>query len=322
MNIDKISSYLCDRGSLSNDEITMIEHLKSTDCEFRSLYDEMEASMLIADAAFDDEHVEANDLVWSKIESNIKNNNNFYFSKRKFYSLVAVAAIILIMCGVGLNHILNSFSAKHDIVTIQTGTGSIVTHLSDGSDVTVNANSILKYSGDFNKSNRDITLDGEAWFDVKKSSAPFVVYSNKISVTALGTSFNIKSFGRTTVVTLNTGKVFVANAITHDSLTTLIPGEKAIIDENMNVRTEPCEASSEGIWRESSLEFNGDSFDEIIYKLEKWHGVKIINKVKPNGKTYWMKMTEKRLTTTLEVFKNLDNIDYQIVGDTIILTNK
>lgn len=327
MNVKKIVGYLCDSSVVSSDDIKSIEDRRLHKSDFGSSFDELEAAMLIADAAIYDKFDEAQQSVWNRLESNIDKQkihverDGFYIGKKRLYGYIAAAVVAFALFGVGFWQLSNS-SDEPRMMSVVADVGGVTANLFDGTSVTLNSNSTIEYSTEFDRSNRNIALCGEAWFDVAKSDVPFVVYSNNISVTALGTSFNVRSVDSSTVVTLNSGKVIVSDAITHDSLTILLPGQKAIIDSNMNVKVESCDALSEGIWRESILEFSGESLEEIIKTLEKWHGITIINRVKPNGKIYWMKMTEKRITTTLEVFKNLENIDYEIVGDTVILKNR
>lgn len=67
--------------------------------------------------------------------------------------------------------------------------------LADGSKVWLNAGSVLKYGVNFNKSNREVFLDGEAYFDVvKNKEKPFIVKTSKLTLQVLGTSFNVKSY--------------------------------------------------------------------------------------------------------------------------------
>lgn len=323
MDVEKITNYLCDSTNISSDDAQKIENKRGTNSEFDLSCDEMEAAMVIADAVVYDKCADAQKSVWSRLEKTIENKKKGYFiSRNMLYRYVAAAVVVFAMFGVGISFLFNRSSDPSMMRLELSGSGTTTTHLFDGSIVTLNSNSSLEYSSEFNSVNRDIFLSGEAWFDVKKSKTPFVVYSNNISVTALGTSFNVREHGGSTVVTLRSGKVVLANATTNDSLTTLLPGQKAIIDIDMNVDIEECDALCEGIWREDSLEFNGKSLDEIVKTLEKWHGITIINNIMPNGKTYWMKMTDKRIVTTLEVFKRLEDIDYHINGDTVVLNKK
>ncbi|MEK6552667.1 MAG: FecR domain-containing protein, partial [Bacteroidota bacterium] len=67
--------------------------------------------------------------------------------------------------------------------------------LSDGTIITLNADSKLKYPARFTNGTREIYLEGEAFFEVKQdTSRPFIVHSGNISTTVLGTKFNVSAF--------------------------------------------------------------------------------------------------------------------------------
>lgn len=84
--------------------------------------------------------------------------------------------------------------------------------LSDGSLVTLRPKSRLSYPKHFDKSNRTVYLNGEAFFDVVRNPAkPFLIYANQTVTKVLGTSFLIRAFEneKDVVVTVNTGRVSV-----------------------------------------------------------------------------------------------------------------
>lgn len=84
--------------------------------------------------------------------------------------------------------------------------------LADGTRVWLNAGSRLRYPGKFNGGQREVCLTGEAYFEVvHRPDKPFIIHSDKITTTVLGTSFNINAYGnsRNIKVTVLTGKVGV-----------------------------------------------------------------------------------------------------------------
>ncbi len=67
--------------------------------------------------------------------------------------------------------------------------------LADSTTIWLNSDSRIRYSTDYGKNNRDIYLEGEAYFSVRKNNdLPFQVSTNEIKITALGTSFNVKAY--------------------------------------------------------------------------------------------------------------------------------
>ena len=96
-----------------------------------------------------------------------------------------------------------------------------------GSTVWLNSGTQLYYSNNFEGTTREVTLKGEAFFDVKRiPEQPFEVEVNKLTVTVLGTSFNIRETDSATVVIVETGTVQVSDG--HQSIV-LNAGEQIII---------------------------------------------------------------------------------------------
>jgi transmembrane sensor len=93
------------------------------------------------------------------------------------------------------------------------GSRSQVT-LPDGSTVWLNAGSSIKYPSNFNLANRDVTLDGEAFFDVQKQDIPFVVYAMDVAFRVLGTEFNLKAYDDDEMIeaTLVSGSLKIVDA--------------------------------------------------------------------------------------------------------------
>lgn len=111
-------------------------------------------------------------------------------------------------------------------------TNKIIT-LPDGSLVTLNEDSELDYPAAFQGKTREVTLRGEAFFEVvPNKSKPFIVRTGNIVTRVLGTSFNIKAAGGATPisVTVSTGKVQVQQD-NKTVLAELLPGDQLIIDK-------------------------------------------------------------------------------------------
>ncbi|MDP4273999.1 MAG: FecR family protein, partial [Bacteroidota bacterium] len=95
----------------------------------------------------------------------------------------------------GLDEISN-WNKKGNFIEVRAPKGSkaeIV--LFDGTRVNLNANSSLKYSKQYNINNREVYLEGEAYFQVAKNKKiPFIVKTSDINVRAVGTAFNVKAY--------------------------------------------------------------------------------------------------------------------------------
>jgi ferric-dicitrate binding protein FerR (iron transport regulator) len=102
--------------------------------------------------------------------------------------------------------------------------------LPDGSAVVLNKNSQVSYPSHFNGNKRAVQLNGEAFFHVKPNKQkPFVISTNDVTITVVGTSFNVRSRGDTTEIIVETGVVRVANG---EQTITLTAGERTIVRRN------------------------------------------------------------------------------------------
>jgi ferric-dicitrate binding protein FerR (iron transport regulator) len=105
-------------------------------------------------------------------------------------------------------------------VTVHTKLGSQSTvSLPDGSTVWINAGSKISYNDSYNEQEREISLTGEACFDVKTDpEKPFIVKVGNLSVKALGTTFNIKAYPEDEAITttLVEGKVIIEGTDEND----------------------------------------------------------------------------------------------------------
>ncbi|MGH2644379.1 MAG: FecR family protein, partial [Chitinophagaceae bacterium] len=136
-------------------------------------------------------------------------------SKRIFPAWFKIAATILILTG-GIYFLAQKLIPGHHLKQYEiVAEGGIKKHieLPDGTDVWLNADSKLSYNNEFNDKNRDIYLDGEAYFQVKKdASAPFTVNAGGITIKVLGTVFNVSAYKTDPDIqtTLISGKVQVS----------------------------------------------------------------------------------------------------------------
>jgi len=149
--------------------------------------------------------------------------------------------------------------------------------LPDSTQVWLNASSTLEFPEHFGPDKREVTLSGEAYFDVRHSErAPFVIYTGKISTTVLGTSFNIKAYPdrQHIVVSVSTGKVKVS----YDdvALATLVKGQQVKIDRRLNTVEEKKIAPAEvAAWQQGNMSYDDEALEDIVADLERLYNVRI-----------------------------------------------
>jgi transmembrane sensor len=194
-----------------------------------------------------------------------------------------VAAILLIpLLLAGIWFYLSPEAAPEQVAeqkvtsTIYAPMGSRVAfNLPDGTTGFLNSGSSLTYNIPF-ANNRQITLQGEAWFQVvEDASHPFEIGAGTSAVKVLGTSFNLSAYPDESyieVVLAEGSLAFKATPNTHEIL--LKPLERLVYTgEKIHIEgTDPAKYSS---WTEGKLIFRGDNMAEVARRLERWYNVKV-----------------------------------------------
>ena len=154
--------------------------------------------------------------------------------------------------------------------------------LADGSKVWLNKNSKIIFPDQFAGKQREVFLEGEAFFEVVPNpDKPFVVKCNRVSTRVLGTSFNVKAYKNDVMssVSVATGKVEVSKEIKEGNpirITQLTPQQELVIDtEKDETYIDIVSPSGIGAWRKDQLVFHNNTYAEVIARLEANYEVKI-----------------------------------------------
>lgn len=175
----------------------------------------------------------------------------------------SVAAAVLLLLAAAW------FSWPSGVVSFQAGAGELVAdELSDGSAFSLNAQSNLTFT---EGEQRLATLAGEGFFEVEKSSVPFVVETDYGTVTVLGTSFNVFARDGSLRVACLEGKVRVAFAGSNDSHD-LLPGEAIISPTEGKFAMDRSETTD---WLSGQAVFNDEPLREAIHELERQFDLEI-----------------------------------------------
>jgi len=198
--------------------------------------------------------------------------------------------------------------------------------LSDNSKVYLNSGSILRYPVKFlNNQIREVFLEGEAFFDISEDEKNiFRVNSNGINVEVYGTKFNFKNYPEDYVsdVVLVNGSVGISNS-ENKSITKLSPGFKGSVDkENYKVEKVKINTKIYTSWIEGQVVFRGESFNQIIKKLERLYNVTIINnneKISEELFNASIDTENEKIEDVLNYFNKIYNIEYQVYNNKIII---
>lgn len=205
-------------------------------------------------------------------------------AKRFFIVFSRVAAVLLIPLLVSLFLLFRHGQQDQtlftdNVVKVSRGVVSYL-HLPDGTQVWLNSGSRLTYNNSFDKENRHVKLDGEAYFEVTKNPRkPFIVQGKEMAVKVLGTKFNVKSYTEdaTVVVTLLEGSVHLSDANNQSSTSLLLkPNERAtFIKENSKLSVNKVNAKNACEWIHGNLIFDDEELGQIVKCLEREYNITI-----------------------------------------------
>ncbi|MGB3775962.1 MAG: FecR domain-containing protein [Leeuwenhoekiella sp.] len=198
--------------------------------------------------------------------------------------------------------------------------------LSDGTLVHLNSGSSLRYPSRFqNGKNREVTLTGEAYFDVKKNERePFIVTAGSMAVRVLGTSFNVRDYpeesNQNTVLVEGAVQIYEAGSLYNkDRATLLSPGFKAEWNASLKkTRIDKVDIDLYTGWTEGKLIMKKVSFSTIIKRLERHYGVQIKNEYTDlNERTFTATFESESIDQVLETFAIETPFTYEIDIDQI-----
>jgi ferric-dicitrate binding protein FerR (iron transport regulator) len=171
-------------------------------------------------------------LAWERFQNRVQ-QGSFSRPKAQVWSLSSPLMRAAIITGLVIGLAVITLVLFHNnpgnviaMVTVQANNVVKADSLPDGSVVTLNKHSQVSYPEKFNSDKRVLQLSGEAFFKVQPDKKkPFEVHTNNVTITVVGTSFNVRSRGDTTEIIVETGVVEVA---TDKQTVVLKAGQKAI----------------------------------------------------------------------------------------------
>lgn len=197
--------------------------------------------------------------------------------------------------------------------------------LSDGSKVTLNAGSELKYPVQFitNEKNRTVYLNGEAFFEVAKNEKqPFIVNTKDMDVEVLGTQFNVTSYTMDdkTYTVLVEGTVAAHNKLAVQEAKVLNPNQKVFFEGNMLTK-EVVNVQKYIAWVYGQLVFVDDSFEVINNKLERKYNVTINNTyIALNDINITATFKNETIEQVLKTFQTYKSFEYTIKNGVVTIT--
>lgn len=260
---------------------------------------------------------------------------------------VAAAVIIVALLALQTNNkqvLKNELAAN--VVTTRPGSKSKV-QLPDGTQVWLNADSKISYKNNFLGDIREVTLSGEAFFDVvKDKTRPFIIHTGSIDLKVLGTAFNVRSYPneKTTETSLIRGSVEILLHNNPDKKYILKPNEKLVVnnsitkaagsknqDENTGQDQQIMTLSKilfdkqdssniETRWTNDLLDFDGTPFANIVTELERLYKVRfIIKDEKLKQVRFTGVFSNKSLDEVMEALRISGQFQYKFKNDVVIV---
>lgn len=235
-----------------------------------------------------------------------------FFNRRRWM----IAAAILLVLGTGLVY---TGVTKWRSTAIATAYGEIASRrLPDGTEVTMDANSRIRYKGDWSEGkDREVWMDGEAFFHVRKTPehSRFIVHLSDMDVIVTGTRFNVINRHGAESVLLQEGRVILRNK--KGEQLPLVPGEFVSFKEDL-WQKKTVEPDSLMAWKDQKLVFNSTPMRDLVTLVNDHYDVHLqladssiadstISAILPNNNLDVL-LQALDATAEYEVFRNGDQI--------------
>lgn len=208
--------------------------------------------------------------------------------------IVRFAAAVAVFISVGLIMYYVAFANEATYIVEAAGKGQKLTFtLKDGTVVKLNSGSSITFPEEFSDDSREVTLTGEAFFEVSRDTLrPFLVRAGRLQTRVLGTSFNVNAYEKgKTKVTVASGTVAVSvssDAGDDDPLTVqkahgnviLTAGEQAVYTHTDNTLTEQRVSLERFLaWKDGIIYLDNTRLEEVVEILRNWYDadIKLLN---------------------------------------------
>ena len=201
--------------------------------------------------------------------------------------------------------------------------------LSDGTKVYLNSGTSIKYPVNFiNNLDREVFIDGEAFFEVNSNKSQFIVSSNNTSAYVYGTKFNFKdypedNFSEVILTEGSLGVSEISENIKNNDVLMIRPGERAKVNYSSGeIERSRVNTSLYTSWIDGRVAFRNESLPSMIQKLERIYNVIIINNNKDIEEKYFtatILYKEESINDVLSYLSEVYGLKYQIIDNKILI---
>ncbi|MGN0002249.1 MAG: FecR domain-containing protein [Sphingobacterium composti] len=187
--------------------------------------------------------------------------------------------------------------------------------LADGSRVVLNAMTTLTYPIVFAKNSREVTLSGEGYFEIEKSSKagkriPFIVHTTQQQVSVTGTQFNIRAYAdeKSTVSTLVEGGITVSNALMKVHLK---PNEQATASSG-KIQKQIVDASAFVAWTKNKFRFHETELAEVLGNIGRWYDIEIHDQISRDEMYFYGEIARNKNLSDVLLLLEKSGVKFQI----------
>ncbi len=267
-------------GEVTPEEISVIENWSAISTENQKLLDDTGIFYTDVKALSylkNNEKVFNTDDAWKKVKfkNKIEKTDDSKVIKLPVSTLKYAAGLAILLAGIWF--FFDQNQKTENIISLATENQVVEKTLPEGSKITLNKNSSISYPETFDKNQRNVSLTGEAFFEVQSNpNQSFVISTQNTTIRVLGTSFNVnsKDTSDSIIVTVDSGKVlFSANELEEE----LTPGSIGIFikSKGMLSSNSVTNTSTYDFWRTKTLSFGGVSLSEAIDAIERTYQTSI-----------------------------------------------
>lgn len=260
---------------------------------------------------------------WEKVERQIHKQQSTKSGMRLLFlnPVFRVAAAIIVAALLTFSGYEAFFkSSVGEMVEITAASQVLKTvMLPDGTLVSLNSDTKLSYPQKFSGKTREVSFEGEAFFEVKPDkNKPFIIHAGQAQIKVLGTSFNVSAYPQTELVevVVETGRVQVSEQTTQTAKTNeliLTPGDKGtLVYSSHSLHKTANQNPNYLAWKTRILTFKATSLTEVIGELEKVYKVNIrLADQELGGLMLTAQFNDYSLDFILKVIENTFRIEVQ-----------
>ncbi|MDR0542562.1 MAG: FecR domain-containing protein [Dysgonamonadaceae bacterium] len=241
------------------------------------------------------------------------------------WSKYAAAVIVIVLLSLNLYKIgQNEADTAMNVIEVPKGERVNIT-LSDGTQIWLNAESKLTYPSRFASKNREIRMEGEAYFKVAKNKQkPFIIKNSLFDLQVTGTEFNVQAYsGENAEISLKTGEVIV-NATNSCEKITMKPNDQVLYTTDGKTIRKQSDMSAIDSWTRDAIFLMEKPLSDIVKTLERKYNVSILLTDQSLSKVRFTCRTKPgtSIAEVLNLLKETRQINYEFNNNSLIIIKK